>query len=126
MNKKFKRQDQGGGVAILSTQPLCSQSHFIQNNNGAAALLNRELHHSSVADYLMKKVCFKVIYSHLICTVVPTICSLIMIHVQQFWWACTWPFKFCSFSFSFKFCFWSMDCSPWGSKNRIGSKNSCK
>ena len=104
-------QGQGGEVAILSTQPLCSQSHFIQNNNGAAALLNRELHHSSVADYLMKKVCFKVIYSHLICTVVPTICSLIMIHVQQFWWAYTHglsnfaPFRFPS---NFAFGAWTV------------------
>ena len=54
MNKKFKRQDQGG------SHPFHPANHiFTQNNNGAAALLNREFHHSSVADYLMKKVCLK-------------------------------------------------------------------
>ena len=36
---------------------------------------------------------------------------------------------FVSFLFAFKMAkisLWTMDYSPWGSKNRIGSKNSCK
>ena len=36
---------------------------------------------------------------------------------------------FAHFLFAFKMAkisLWTMDYSPWGSKNRIGSKNSCK
>ena len=51
-------------------------------------------------------------------------------HGKQFWWA--WPLRFRSYR-SFYLCsktakisLWTMGYSPWGSKNRIGSKNSCK
>ena len=52
------------------------------------------------------------------------------IHASQFWWV--WPLRFRSygsFLFAFKtakFSLRTMGYSPWGSKNRIGSKNSCK
>ena len=52
-------------------------------------------------------------------------------HANQFWWV--WLFQFRRFCFFYrlpskqpKFPFRTMDYSPWGSKNRIGSKNSCK
>ena len=47
-------------------------------------------------------------------------------HAHQIWWA--WPLqcqRHCYFSNLAKFPFQTMDYSPWGSKDRIGSKNSC-